>query len=112
MSMSTAIDVKDLIRKAHAKDREYILDTLNDRDLHELLAEECSELAQASLKMIRASGCTHNVTPISFEKARQKVIEEAGDVLMLLDALNILPETTLDNSKWSRWRKRIEDAML
>lgn len=109
---TTKIDTKDLICKIHAKDREYIKDTLTDRDLHELLAEECAELCQASLKMIRASGCTHNVTPISYEEAREKVLEEVGDILMVLDALDILPETTLENSKWSRWRKRIEDAML
>lgn len=42
----------------------YIRKVLSARDLAEQLAEECSELAKASLKMIRAGGMSANITPI------------------------------------------------
>ena len=38
---------------------------LSDRELLEALAEECSEAAQAALKLIRAKGYSNNVTPTS-----------------------------------------------
>lgn len=43
---------------------EYIMNTLTARELLEQLAEECSELSKASLKLIRALELSENATPI------------------------------------------------
>ena len=45
---------------------------------------------------------------MSEEKCVEKLHEEAGDVLMLLEFLGIVEDgTTADNPKWERWAKRI-----
>jgi len=62
----------------------YILQKLSDRSLLEQLAEECSELSKAVLKLIRARGDSENVTPVTEEEAMGAVIEEARDVLSVM----------------------------
>lgn len=47
----------------------YIINNLPARDRYEQLAEEASELAKASLKMIRECGMSGNVTPVSEQQA-------------------------------------------
>ena len=43
--------------------------------------------------------------------AIEKLHEEAGDVLILLELLNILEDgTTAHNPKWERWAKRIRES--
>lgn len=44
------------------------------------LAEECAELAQAALKVIRAR---HGETPVTPEEARAKLLEEIADVMVM-----------------------------
>lgn len=56
--------------------------TCNWDYLYRQLAEECCELAQASMKYIRAK---NDETPISVEEARAEYIEEMADVLVMLD---------------------------
>lgn len=91
------------------KNLEYVRNGLPRRVLLEGLAEECCELAQAALKAIRAEDGT-NPTPVSKEACLDKLNEEAGDVLMLLDLLNMIScGSTLDNPKWERWANRIKD---
>lgn len=46
------------------------------------LAEECAELAQAALKVIRTR---HGETPVTPEEAREKLLEEIADVMVMLD---------------------------
>lgn len=46
------------------------------------LAEECAELAQAALKVIRTR---HGETPITPEEARGKLLEEIADVMVMMD---------------------------
>lgn len=48
------------------------------------LAEECSELAQAALKMIRV---WHGETPMRWEEAREHLIEEIADVHFIAQAV-------------------------
>lgn len=59
--------------------------------LYRQLAEECSELAQAALKLIRA----HNgETPKSVDDANVDFIEELADVKLMLDiVLSALTES-------------------
>ena len=45
------------------------------------LAEECCELAQAALKVIRAK---HKETPMRMDEAEEKFLEEVADVDVLL----------------------------
>ncbi len=66
--------------------QDYVIKHLPKREKLEQLAEETAELAQAAIKLIRASGNT-NRTPISEEEAEQKLVEKVGDVLACLLAL-------------------------
>ena len=45
------------------------------------LSEECGELLQSSLKLIRV---WKKETPVTEEKAREKLVEEMADVLLML----------------------------
>lgn len=51
------------------------------------LTEECCELSQAALKLIRAY---NNETPVSVDKARQKLIEELADVKIMFNIVYTL----------------------
>ncbi|MBR4040616.1 MAG: hypothetical protein IKJ11_11065 [Clostridia bacterium] len=87
--------------------KRYVAAHLTQRAALEGLAEECCELAQAALKLIRAID-GENPTPVSEEKCVEKLHEEAGDVLMLLEFLGIVSDgMTADNAKWARWAGRI-----
>lgn len=46
------------------------------------LAEECAELAQAALKVIRTR---HGETPVTPEEAREDLLEEIADVMVMMD---------------------------
>lgn len=89
----------------------WITTVLARRDLLEQLAEECNELSQASLKLIRACNYSKNVTPITPAKALDNYAEEIKDVLMVLTALNVdvvgLAKNVKHNPKWKRWAKRL-----
>ena len=72
----------------------------------EALAEESSELTQASLKLIRAIG-NGNATPKTIEECKANLNEEIADILMVLDVLEIALPNIQMNSKWERWYNRI-----
>lgn len=91
----------------------YIQRNLSERDKLEQLAEECSELNKAALKLIRAKGLSNNPTPVSVVQAEADLKEESMDVLACLivcgyNVCELLDETVTDNHKWARWVKRIE----
>ena len=73
------------------------------------LSEECCELGQAAQKVRRAMKGT---TPVRLEDAREKLTEEAGDVLLLLGFLENNSLLTLEEarniagSKLVRWYGR------
>ena len=48
------------------------------------LAEECNELSQAALKLIRAR---RKETPMREDEARERLVEEIADVLMMWEAV-------------------------
>ncbi len=95
--------------------QDYVIKHLPIRDKLEQLAEEAAELAQAAIKLIRACGNT-NPTPISAVKAEEKLIEEVGDVLACLIALEYkVGDMAIDNlhlhsEKWIRWAERIKNG--
>lgn len=88
---------------------EYIRDTLTARELLEQLAEECSELTKASLKLIRALELSENATPIGTIEAYDNFIEEQKDVISVLWLLtNSERYAYIDEySKYERWAKRL-----
>ena len=87
----------------------YIRNTLTNRDLFEQLAEECSELAKASLKMIRAGGMSANMTPTSREDADYNFDEEQNDVVSVLWLLTGNERYAYIDGypKYERWAKRL-----
>ena len=87
----------------------YIRQVLPERDLAEQLAEECSELAKASLKMIRAGGMSANITPITRREAYDNFVEEQKDVISVLWLLTMDERYAYidDYPKYERWAKRL-----
>ena len=88
---------------------EYVKNTLPMRDLLEQLAEECNELAKASLKLIRANQMSENVTPTSRLEAWNNFVEEQKDVISVLWLLTRDENYKfIDNyEKYVRWAKRL-----
>lgn len=82
------------------------------------LAEECSELAQAALKL-RRSITGINPTPVIEAVARSVLIEEIVDVFVCLDVLDIQKDAEYVNNvyrvwdeKMARWANRLEGKAL
>ena len=73
--------------------------------LYEQLAEECSELAQASLKMARILR-NENKTPVTIDEARENVKEEYTDIILCAETLGIVPSGDIMTSKLRRWVTR------
>jgi NTP pyrophosphatase (non-canonical NTP hydrolase) len=73
------------------------------------LAEECSELAQAALKLRRCYDGT-NPTPADTDNQYECFLEEIGDVELYLDQLSINRQVIADYkaAKLERWQKRLE----
>ena len=88
---------------------DFVRQTLPMRDLLEQLAEECNELAKASLKLIRANQMSENVTPTSRLEAWNNFVEEQQDVISVLRLLTRDENYKfIDNyEKYVRWAKRL-----
>lgn len=96
--------------------------SLSREELLVQLAEECSEAAQAALKLRRA-GSGENPTPVSEEDAFHKLIEELADVMLSAsvlfgcefednDSRNLCEEVSdeiadIAGEKLDRWRNRL-----
>lgn len=78
------------------------------------LAEECAELSQASLKLIRAKR-TFNPTSVSEEDARMNLLEEMADVLLSMEVTSLLLNnieqihSTMEKKSF-RWLDRLRNA--
>lgn len=75
------------------------------------LAEECSELAQAALKLRRVYDGT-NPTPMKEEDAIERFYEEIADVQLYLEHIS-LPQTYINEimlQKQRRWENRLSVA--
>ena len=74
------------------------------------LAEECSELAQAALKLVRV---LHGDTPVSRDEAVSNLIEEIADVDVCVFVLSdIAPSKEVCEKivqKKQRWESRINE---
>lgn len=90
---------------------EKIKQRLPQDELLAQLAEECSELSQAALKLRRAlTGI--NPTPVTVDEARKSLVEEAADVYnvlgLLLDAADNAEIYSIIRRKKARWLNRLE----
>lgn len=77
--------------------------------MYEQLAEECVELAHASLKIARYLR-RENPTPMTEEQIKHNLIEEASDIHLVSRILNIKPDVHVVNAKLARWYNRLMDA--
>jgi hypothetical protein len=89
---------------------ERMVDLIGKPAAYEMLAEECSELAHAALKMARILR-GENPTPKTEEEMEQKLLEEATDVELCLMDVGIEPDADLMAAKMKRFRKRMKGEM-
>lgn len=93
-------------------DLKKILDEMGEAATLELLAEECTELAQAALKMARKKR-GENPTPVSSKKCVLQLLEEIADVCLCLQVLDLSDWYDDDyvkliaNLKLTRWKNRM-----
>ena len=87
----------------------YIRNKLSNQELLEQLAEECSELAKTSLKMIRAGGMSANITPLTRREAYDNFVGEQKDVISVLWLLTMDERYAYIDGypKYERWAKRL-----
>lgn len=95
------------MEQSYKQNIKLVREKLSDRDLYELLAEELCEASQASLKYIRASKMNGNHTPTSELQSKQQLLEELGDVAMIVDLLQLDIPKSKTNNKWKRWADRL-----
>lgn len=92
----------------------YISDNLTIPELLCQLAEECSELSKASLKVRRTLVPESSPTPVTYEEAMENFKEEIADIRLVLLVLNIKLDdpdiSAICGKKMARWAKRLEDA--
>lgn len=85
---------------------------LSDEELLCQLAEECSELAQAALKMRRVMNGA-NPTPVTTDEATHAIAEEIADILLVLRVIGYPYEARdvelIQNHKLSRWVQRLDE---
>ena len=77
--------------------------------MHELLAEECCELALASLKMARILR-GENPTPKTEAEVWDEIVEERTDVELCIQELGIEHDPALMEKKEQRFRRRWEES--
>lgn len=89
---------------------EYLRMNLSNEARFQQLAEECSELIQASLKFLRAIG-DENPTPIPPGQAMMNLLEEATDVYLCMTVNSLIPARGhLFDKKLDRWCDRVKEA--
>lgn len=89
---------------------ETIREKVSRAALCEQLAEECSELAQAALKLARILR-KENPTPLTKAEVLSRMAEEIVDVLVCLEVLGYrddLYEAWSMDKKLERWVNRLE----
>lgn len=99
---------------------EIVREALPQGELLAQLAEECSELTQAALKLRRVVTPGASPTPVDQEEAQYEFEEEIADVLVCLRALGMLENVILPanaafirqwmEAKAKRWARRLADG--
>lgn len=83
-----------------------ILSKIGEEAMWMQLAEECSELSQAALKMARIIHNT-NPTPITHDEALRMVFEEYTDIVQCASYLSLMLDYEQMKKKETRWINRI-----
>ena len=91
-----------------------VVDKIGTENLLIQVAEECSELSKAALKLHRVATGT---TPVSLEDAKENLIEEMADVLVCMEAMKyelgqFIPDLNTElvktaEHKTDRWHNRV-----
>lgn len=93
------------------KCKEIIREKLTEKDFLLQLAEECSELNKAALKMVRIIE-GRNPTPVTMKEAGENIVEEAADVQLCLNFLmgwaDHMEIYEIQKKKTIRWAERLE----
>lgn len=88
-----------------------IIDKIGEAAILEQLAEECAELTKAALKLSRVMR-KENPTPVTVNKAFDNLVEEIGDVRLLLRVTDFMydgiPTQDMEEYKLQRWKNRIK----
>lgn len=88
-----------------------IIDKVGESALLEQLAEECAELAKASLKLSRTMR-KENPTPVTTNEAFENLVEEIADVRLLLRMIDFMYDgidtADMEQYKLQRWKNRIK----
>jgi NTP pyrophosphatase (non-canonical NTP hydrolase) len=74
---------------------------------YEQLAEECSELAHAALKVARICR-NENPTPVKTEDAVRSVFEEFNDIMSVANVIGLDADELAIEGKLDRWYNRLE----
>jgi hypothetical protein len=85
-----------------------IIDEIGKAAMLEQLAEECTELAKAALKMARIIR-NENSTPVTEEEAIANIREEYTDVVQCAGELSLTVDDEQMMRKHERWEKRVRD---
>lgn len=76
--------------------------------LYEMLAEEATELAHASLKMARAYR-GENPTPVTCMEAYKNLQEEWNDLCLVARVLSVTTDYVYMKHKAERWIERLKE---
>lgn len=82
----TCVNMEQKKTDLQQKNMEFILHTLKYNELLCQMAEEAAELAQAAMKY-RRKMVKGNPTTVSWKKARENLLEEIADVMLLAELL-------------------------
>lgn len=85
-----------------------IIDEIGKAVMLEQLAEECTELAKAALKMARIIR-NENPTPVTEEEAIANIREEYTDVVQCAGELSLTVDDEQMMRKHERWEKRVRE---
>lgn len=88
-----------------------IIDKIGEAAILEQLAEECAELTKAALKLSRVMR-KENPTPVTVNDAFDNLVEEIGDVRLLLRVTDFMYDSIdtqeIEKYKLQRWKNRIK----
>lgn len=85
-----------------------IIEEIGEAAMLEQLAEECTELAKAALKMARIIR-KENPTPVTEKEAIANIWEEYTDVVQCAGELSLTVDEEQMARKHERWEKRVRD---
>ena len=85
-----------------------IIEEIGEAAMLEQLAEECTELAKAALKMARIIR-KENPTPVTEKEAIDNIREEYTDVVQCAGEFSLTVDEEQMARKHERWEKRVRD---